>query len=56
MTLMYFYLSFLCISILPETDRFKANIDKYGEGLADFLSKTMQYYADKNFESNRERE
>ncbi len=31
-------------------DRFKANIDKYGEGLAEFLSKAMQEYADRQSE------
>ena len=31
-------------------DRFKANIDKYGEGLADFLSKAMQEYSDRQSE------
>jgi len=31
-------------------DRFRANIDKYGEGLAEFLSKAMQEYADRQSE------
>ncbi|MBN2219470.1 MAG: MerR family transcriptional regulator [Kosmotogaceae bacterium] len=31
-------------------DRFKENIDKYGEGLAEFLSKAMQDYADRQSE------
>ncbi len=31
-------------------DRFKANIDKYGEGLAEFLSKAMQEYSDRQSE------
>ena len=31
-------------------DRFRANIDSYGEGLAEFLSKAMQEYADRQSE------
>ncbi|CCU85175.1 MAG: MerR family transcriptional regulator [Mesotoga sp.] len=47
----YIFESFAALdSICVMDDRFKANTDKYGEGLAEFLSKAMREYADRESE------
>ena len=35
-------------NMYSEDERFKANIDQFGEGLAEFMTKAMKIYADKN--------
>ena len=35
-------------------ERFKVNIDKFGDGLSEFLSSAMQRFADRRLESGLE--
>ena len=35
-------------------ERFKVNIDKFGDGLSEFLSRAMQRFADRRLESGLE--